>query len=205
MVHAGPVRVEVLVEEPSAEVVLKVLLPKIAPEVDFEVFDLGGKASLLARFPGRVRGYASYAESAGSVVIVLVDRDHDDCLELKRRLTDVLDREWPGANGRHALVRIACEELEAWFFGDVPALRSAYPRLAPGLAEQARFRDPDAIRGGTGEALEDLLRRCGYVSERMPKLEVAAAVAPYMNVEENRSVSFRHFRDGVRRLVRGAA
>ena len=49
--------------------------------------------------------------------------------------------------------RLAIEELEAWFFGDVEALHAAYCRVSINLQDQARYRDPDAIRGGTYEAL----------------------------------------------------
>lgn len=47
------------------------------------------------------------------------------------------------------LNRLAIEELEAWFFGDVAALHSAYPRVPSTLGRRSRYRDPDAIRGGT--------------------------------------------------------
>lgn len=45
--------------------------------------------------------------------------------------------------------RIAVEELEAWFFGDWSALQAAYPRVPATIPQKARFRDPDAIVGGT--------------------------------------------------------
>jgi hypothetical protein len=44
------------------------------------------------------------------------------------------------------LVRIACQELEAWYFGDPGALASAFGRDDLGsIGRRARFRDPDAI------------------------------------------------------------
>jgi hypothetical protein len=52
-----------------------------------------------------------------------------------------------GQGGRNdTLVRIACQELEAWYFGAPGALADAYgdERLR-GIAAKSRFRDPDAI------------------------------------------------------------
>ena len=48
--------------------------------------------------------------------------------------------------------RLAVEELEAWFFGDVDAMATAYPRVPRTLAQRAPYRDPDRIKGGTWEA-----------------------------------------------------
>ncbi|WP_210407655.1 DUF4276 family protein [Hydrocoleum sp. CS-953] len=48
--------------------------------------------------------------------------------------------------------RIMIEELEAWFFGDIPALTKAYPKVSKHLSQNAKYRDPDDIKGGTWEA-----------------------------------------------------
>ena len=47
------------------------------------------------------------------------------------------------------LNRIAVEELEAWFFGDVQAIHQAYERVSSSLIVKSAYRDPDAIKGGT--------------------------------------------------------
>lgn len=204
---------EVLVEEPSMRVVVEAVLPDIVDEVPFAVRTFNGKDDLLRQLRDRLQGYAAWAQAAGLGVIVLVDRDSDDCRRLKQRLAavapagaalSVFSAARPNAGGR-VLPRVVCEELEAWFLGDIPALRAAYPRVPASVAERARFRDPDGVRGGTWEALEGLLQQAGYHAGGLPKYECAKAVAPHLNVEENRSVSFRHFRDGVRRLVGRAA
>jgi Domain of unknown function (DUF4276) len=103
------------------------------------------------------------------------------------------------------LIRIVIEELEAWFFGDVPALCEAYPKISPTLHKQVRYRDPDKILGGTWEALERVLNRSGYHSTGLRKLQAATDIAAHMDVESNRSKSFQVFRDGLRRLVNGGS
>jgi hypothetical protein len=193
------VTLEVLVEERSAETALKHLLPRIVPGVPFEIIAFEGKPDLLRRLPDRFRAYSHYWSMINMRIVVLLDRDRDDCLQLKAELQQV------GATARlpsHAvLFRIVVEELEAWFLGDVPALCRAYPKLPPSLGVREGYRDPDAICG-TWEALERVLREHGYHSKGLAKSVAAQDIAPHMNVEDNRSRSFQVFRDGLRRLVR---
>ena len=51
--------VEVVVEEPSAEAALRILLPRILGSTSFEVYPHTCKDDLLKRLPERLRGYAS--------------------------------------------------------------------------------------------------------------------------------------------------
>lgn len=198
---------EVLVEEPSIDRALRLLLPRIVPDVTFEVRDFRGKHRLLKELPVRLKGYRGWVDITSTRVVVVVDRDDDDCVELKNRLLRIAEdagfRTAPGPDGcAQILNRIVVEELEAWYFGDVAALRRAYPKVPASLGEQARYRDPDAIAGGTWEALERVLQTYGYHPTGLNKLEAAARIAEHMDVETNRSRSFQVFRDGLRRLVK---
>jgi len=92
------------------------------------------------------------------------------------------------------------EELEAWFFGDVMALRKAYPRL-PDISKKAAFRNPDRIRGGTWETLERLLQKAGYYKGGLPKIELAKTITPHMEPASNTSKSFQTFRQALLELV----
>ena len=114
----------------------------------------------------------------------------------------LLTRSSPGAERRFQVsVRLAIEELEAWFFGDTGALCSAYPGLPVSLASQAPYRDPDAIRGGTWEALERELQKAGYHQGGLAKIKAAREISFYMDPARNRSRSFQVFRDGLIGLV----
>ncbi|MGH3864960.1 MAG: DUF4276 family protein [Pseudonocardiaceae bacterium] len=203
---------EILVEERSAERALGMLLPRIVPGVDFEIRSFRGKPDLLKKLPDRLKGYAAWITRADTYLVVLVDRDDDDCLALKAEMEQIAaDAGLPTATAAPAsgqayvLNRIAVEELEAWFFGDVPALCAAYPRVPVSLGQQAKDRDPDAISGGTWEALEHLLQAGGYHRGGLAKVAAATEIAQHMNVDVNRSRSFQVFRDGVRRLVAGGS
>ncbi len=190
---------------------LRHLLPRLVPDdVTVQIRVFNGKPDLLRKLPNRLAGYAHWL-SATAKVLVIVDRDDDDC----RRLKDAIDGMVRAAGLRVASVRdtlpgavmyrIAVEELEAWFLGDVAALRQAYPRLPASLAQKAAYRDPDGVRGGTAETLERLLRGANYHVGGLRKIALADDVAPHMSPSENRSVSFGHFVAGLRWLTRGEA
>lgn len=203
---------EVLVEERSAEQALRVLLPRTVPNADFEVRVFQGKTDLLRRLPDRLKGYATWITRADTCLVVLVDRDDDDCLTLKadmEKMAAAAGFSTATAAPVHHLPdvinRIAVEEFEAWFFGDVPALCAAYPRVPVSLGQQAKYRDPDAIAGGTWEVLEHVLQARGYHRGGLAKVAAATEIAQRMNVDVNHSRSFRVFRDGIRRLVVGGS
>ncbi|NWF60483.1 MAG: DUF4276 family protein [Fischerella sp.] len=102
--------------------------------------------------------------------------------------------------GNIVLHRIAIEELESWFFRDVPAIRAEYERIPDSLLQKARFRNPDAIKGGTWEQLDRILKKYGYETG-LQKIDFAQKVAPHMDVENNLSRSFQVFRDGLRAMI----
>ena len=128
--------VECLVEEPSAEAALRNLVPKmVGLDVTFDVLPFQGKADLLRKLPARLKGYSKWLPDDW-LIVVLLDVDDDNCEKLKQRLETVaqsaglLTKSMAGPVSHfHVLNRLAVEELEAWFFGDVEALCSAYPRL----------------------------------------------------------------------------
>ena len=185
--------IEVLVEEESAAAALGALLPRFLQGIRFEIRPHQGKAHLLSKLPGRLRGYARFLP-ANSRVVVLVDRDNDDRIELKKLLIAkaVSARLVRGGNFQ-VVHRIAIEELEAWFFGDWQAVRKAYPKVKLNIPEKAGYRDPDAIAGGTWEALERILKAAGYMKGGLRKKEAAGEIGRYLEPNHNSSVSFRRF------------
>ncbi len=160
---------EFLVEEASLESALTQLLPKILPlTVSSKIHAFRGKTDLLAKLPNRLKGYQAWLPRDWKIVI-LIDEDREDCLKLKQKLEIMtisagLITKSSCQKGKffQVLNRIVVEELEAWFFGDVQAICQAYPKVSANLATQQPYRDPDAIKGGTWEALERVLRRAGY-------------------------------------------
>jgi hypothetical protein len=195
---------EILVEEPSAEAALEHLLPKILVEkATFRIHPFEGKRDLMGKLEARLKGYAK-SRPADTCIVVMVDRDDEDCVKLKGKLeaaartAGLATRSKPQGNGQfRVLNRILVEELEAWFFGDVEALVLAYPGVSTTLAKKARYRDPDAITGGTWEALERVLKAAGHHSGGLAKIQAAREIAAHMDPFRNRSKSFQVFRDAI--------
>ena len=197
----------VLVEEPSMETALEFLLPKMMGDVDFEIKRFQCKNDLLKNLPDRLRGYSTWLP-ANWAIFVLVDRDNDDCAVLKQTLETIatnaglISKTTAGAGHRFQVANcIAIEELEAWFFGDWPAVQAAYPRTPATIPQKAGYRDPDAILGGTWEAFERVLKRAGYFKTGLRKMECARMVAPHMLPERNASKSFQMFSNAISAAV----
>jgi len=194
---------EVLVEEPSMEAFLRELLPRLLPQDrSFQVYPFQGKCDLLGKLPDRLRGYATWLPADWRIVVV-VDRDDEDCRDLKRRLERAavdagLSTRTRPARGRWQLVnRVAVEELEAWYFGDWAAVRSVYPRVAATIPNRAAFRTPDAISGGTWEAFERVLQQHGYFDGGLRKIEAARSIGAVLDPQRCSSPSFRSFQQAI--------
>lgn len=199
--------VEFLLEEPSAEAFLDGMLPQLLPaSATWNLIAFQGKTDLLEKLEARLRGYRPWIPSDWRIV-VLVDEDREDCRALKAQMEAAAcaagfsTKSHPAAGGVFSVLnRISIEELEAWFFGDITALATAYPGVSPHLGSRAAYRDPDAIAGGTWEALERELRRVGYYGGGLPKIEVARNLAAHMQPARNTSASFRCFCAGLAAL-----
>jgi len=198
------IQLEILVEEPSAEEALRHLLPKIARgRGRAKVLNLGSKYKLLQVLPSRLAAYRQRIENGEALrIIVLVDRDNDDCKELKNILETMASvaglptKTSPDAKG-HFLVlnRVVVEELESWFIGDPEALRRAFTSLPPINAATGVFRNPD--NGGSWEALHRFLKKRGIYTSSFPKIDAARRIAPHMEIAVNRSRSFQTFISGM--------
>lgn len=194
---------EVLVEEPSMEAFLRALLPRLLPhDRSFEVHPFQGKTDLLGKLEARLRAYAQWLPEDWRIVVV-VDRDAEDCKSLKERLeamaanAGLATRSRAGNRSWQLVNRIAIEELEAWYFGDWMAVCSAYPKLPSDIAQKASFRDSDAILGGTWEAFERILQRYGYFKTGLPKVGAARSMGGLLDPGRCRSRSFVTFRDAI--------
>lgn len=201
-------QIEILVEEQSAEEALKHLLPRlIGNRAKWKLINLGSKYKLLGALPQRLAAYSQRIGQGEDLrVMVLVDRDDDDCKVLKRRLeaaavnAGLATKSTPDAEGRfHIVNRIVIEELESWFIGDPAALRQAFTSLPAVDATKGIFRNPD--NGGSWEALHRFLKKHGVYKSSYPKIEAARRIAPRLDLNANRSHSFRVFVDGVEALL----
>jgi hypothetical protein len=200
----------VFVEEPSMAIALEHLLPKMLRQgIEAKIIQFQCKDDLLKNLLARLKAYTKWLGST-AMLLVIVDRDDDDCLELKQKLETIAHQaglqtrqstqkslfpahppsDIPAPNEFQVINRIAIEELEAWFFGDWHAVCNAYPKMDVHTPQKAPYRNPDQIKGGTWEALEREFQKKGYFKQGLPKREVARRVAQMMNPSDNTSSSF---------------
>ena len=201
-------QVEILVEEQSAEEALGYLLPCLLNNrARYKVINLGSKYKLLKVLPQRLAAYSHRICGGESLrVVVLVDRDGDDCEQLKARLevmaaaAGLPTKSAPAADGRFIVLnRIVIEELESWFIGDPSALRKAFSSLPKIDQSKGIFRNPD--NGGSWEALHRFLKKHGIYKRSFPKIDAARRIAPYMDIRRSRSRSFQVFVEGMDALL----
>jgi hypothetical protein len=196
--------IEFLVEDFSTQEALYNILPKILePNISFKIHSFQGKTDLISKMPSRLKGYKNWIP-ADYKIIILVDRDDEDCLSLKQKLEQIalsvglITKSSANSNQSfQVLTRLAIEELEAWFFGDISAIVQAYPKVSRHIVSQAKYRDPDAIKGGTWEALEKILQKAGYHKGGLAKVKAAKEISLHMNPKENTSKSFQVFYAGL--------
>jgi hypothetical protein len=196
--------IEFLVEDLSTQEACKMLLPKLLPSgIEYEIRSFRGKQDLLSKLPARLRGYRAWIPEDWRIV-VLIDQDNENCHNLKNALEDMsqqaglVTKTLCTQGGDFQVInRIMIEELEAWFFGDVEAICQAYSGISSTLTQKAQYRDPDAIKGGTWEALERELQRAGHFKGGLDQVKAAREIAQFMTPEVNRSPSFQAFRKGL--------
>ncbi len=213
---------EILVEDQSGKKMLDILVPKIIGEKHtFKVYSYKGigrvprnmkdsqnvaKRILLENLPKLLKGYgrtfSGYPTDYPAVVLVVCDLD-DKCLKVFRKeLCGILDKCNPKPETRFCF---AIEEGEAWFLGDLDAIRTAYPNaINPVLTAYVN----DSICG-TWEKLADAVYHggsaalCaeGWQAVGEEKSRWAERITPYMAVIANASPSFCYFRDKVKELA----
>ncbi len=167
----------ILTEEPSMKVFLETLIRRIYPNLQMTIKAFRGKQDLekgVARF-------LRHWQAPDSRFIVVHDQDSWDCLKLKRWLTMICDEARVGV-----AVRIACHELESWYWGDLSAVGLAFNKKdLQRLASRRNYREPDRIVSPKNE-----------LKRYLPQYEQQAgarAIAEHIDIGRNTSHSFRVF------------
>ena len=176
-----------LLEEESARAMLQGLLPRLVPAgVGWRCIVFEGKQDLEAQMVRRIRGY----RVPDARFVVLRDKDSADCHATKSRLLEKCQL----ADCNTALVRIACHEMESWFLGDLQAVEKAYNigRLSR-RQQQRKYRNPDGLNNAAQE-----LRR---LVPTYQKISGARTIGQHMDINNNCSVSFRVFIEGVYKAI----
>lgn len=213
---------EILIEDRSGKKVLDILIPKIiGNDHTFRVHPYKGigripknlsassdpiKRILLDQLPRLLRGYgktfSNYPMEYKAAVILVCDLDGDCLKTFREELYAILNSCDPKPLTRFC---IAIEEGEAWFLGDIPAIKSAYPKA--NVAILNRYVN-DSICGTweyLAEALfnggAEALSAKGWHGIGKEKSAWAENITPYMDVHNNTSPSFCYFRTKILELA----
>ena len=180
-------KIVLLLEEPSMAVLLEGFLPRIFPDAIFQCIPHEGKSDLERSIPRKLRAWLE----PGVRFVILRDNDGQDCISLKERLRCLCEQ----GGKPDALVRIVCQELEAWYLGDPDALAEAYGREnLRNIGRRRGFRDPDALQRPA--------ERLGSIIPEFQKIAGARLMSRHLSRERNTSASFRVFLNGIDRIIR---
>jgi len=197
---------EFLIEDQSSGKSMEILIPKLlGNEITFRIHPYKGigrisknlrpksdanKRILLDQLPKILRGYGHTPHSG--IIVIICDLDDKDKQQFLSELQGVLTTCEPKPQ---TLFCLAIEEFEAWYLGDLNAIRKAYP-YAKNTVLNSYVNDSicgtwellaDAIyKGGSKE-----LNKRGRQSVGEQKSVWAGTISPHMNVNENISPSFK--------------
>lgn len=181
-------RLVVFTEEMSAKVMLESLLPRLLPrDVHLQCIDFEGKQDLEKQLPIKLKGW----RTPDTCFVILRDQDSGNCHHIKRSLRSIC----AAANKPEVLIRIACHELESWYWGDLAAVEAGLEidgLIA--LQAKAKYRKPDDIMHPSAE-----LKR--VTKNRYQKVGGSRLIGGHLTLDNNRSRSFQNFIRGVRRII----
>lgn len=212
---------EILVEDQSGKKALDILVPKIIGDAHtFIVHPYKGigripknmrdtedasKRILLDNLPKLLKGYgrtfAGYQNYTAAVILVC-DLDNKGLEKFCAELFGILNGCNPKPETRFC---IAIEEGEAWFLGDLPAVKAAYPKAKAAVLNSYVN---DSICG-TWEKLADAVYQGGALALSAKGWQVvgsekskwAEEISPHMTLENSQSPSFCYFLRKMRELA----
>ncbi len=184
-------RLVFLLEEPSMKLLLDGLLPRLIPGwiagQHFLCIPHEGKSDLDRSIPRKLSAW----QFPGDRFVIVRDNDGANCSEVLQKIKHLCAT----AGRTDTLVRLACQELETWYLGDLEAVATAFAQpktSSPALRK--KFAAPDAWLKPSRE-LERLV-------PQFQKGAGARLMGQYLRKpEHNRSHSYGKFITGVRQLA----
>lgn len=178
-------RLVFLLEERSTKHLLDIILPKVLPpDVSYITIPHEGKSDLQKSIPRKLSGW----NEPDAKFIIVQDQDSNDCKQLKEHLIQLCSK-----SNKPILIRIACHEMESWYFGDLDAVSQAYGKDFTKLSKKKKFRNPDDIVNPK-EELKALI-------PEHEQIDGAERIGPFMDLCNNSSNSFNVLIEGIKRLV----
>ncbi len=180
-----------LLEEPSADVMIKIILPKILPQdINLEksiVFD--GKQDLEKNIEIKLKRW----QKPDTVFLILRDQDSGDCVKIKKEIIDKIQK---SGKASVSIVRIACHELESFYLGDLDAVEKGFN--INHLAKKQKnkiFRNPDHL----ANAKQELKK---LTNNNYQPIAGSRALAEHLKLDgTNKSTSFNNLLNGIKKVI----
>lgn len=184
-------RIIFLLEEPSMKTLLQGLLPRLYPHwreaEHFLCLAHEGKSDLDLSIPRKLSAWRTPHDR----FVIVRDNDNANCSEIKSKILKMCAQ-----NGRpDTLVRLVCQELEAWYLGDLSALASAFKQAKLNTPKYAkRFSKPDEWQKPSVEI--------AHLIPEFQKGSGAHLMSNYLDITGiNKSISFQVFIKGLQKIV----
>jgi hypothetical protein len=167
----------IFTEEPSMKAFLETLIHRLYPEISLKIIAYQGKQDLEKNVARHIRNW----HTPNSKFIVVHDQDSWDCVILKEKLVAICSSAAPNVT-----VRIACHELESWYWGDLDAVSTAFGKPSiMALSRKRKYRITDEIENPKGELKKYL--------PQYEQIAGAKAIAEHIDITHNISHSFQVF------------
>lgn len=178
-----------LLEEASAKALLEALLPRMLnPTIIPRLIAFNGKQDLEKQMVRRIKGYLN----SNARFIIMRDQDNaPDCVTLKNSL---LDRVVESDRQPIPMIRIACRELESFYLADLTTVETAMN--IKGLSKKQgnrKFKNPDYLSSPSKELAT-------LTKQRYQKVSDSRVIGKYLDIENQRSASFKNLIAGIRRM-----
>jgi hypothetical protein len=166
----------IFTEEQSMKVFLETLIHRLYPKISLKIIAYQGKQDLEKNVARHIRNW----HTPNSQFIVVHDQDSWNCVVLKDKLVAICNPAAPNVT-----VRIACHELESWYWGDLAAVSTAFDKPSiTALSQKSRYRVVDAIVNPKNELKKQLTQ--------YEQIAGAKAIAEHIDITRNTSHSFRY-------------
>ncbi|MBM2813611.1 MAG: hypothetical protein HW421_373 [Ignavibacteria bacterium] len=176
-----------LLEEESAKALLENLLPRIFQNITFKCIPFEGKSDLEGNFVKKLKGY----NVPNTFFVILRDQDSADCYVIKNNLKE----KCVDASKPDTLIRIACQELESWYFGSLVSVEKVLniSNLSHYSIDK-RYRIPDSIVNPKQELKK-------ITNQKYRQVSSSREIGNIMDYRNNTSKSFNVFIEGLKRII----
>ena len=183
-----------LLEEKSAKELLKAITKKMVAansSIKFTYLVFEGKQDLDKKLTRKLKGYCN----PNAAFIILRDEDSSNCTTLKKDMLDKI----PDNKKKNSLIRIACHELESFYFGDLAAVSKGLNMNLQSFMNKSKYRTPDAIGNPSAELAT-------ITKDKYKKISSSRNISPHLVLDgSNKSHSFNVLIAGIKKQIESLA